>query len=96
MLAAADVALRGAFAFDQRAFGARVATSDVIATLERVEGVNAVDLDALSYLVDSGGNTADVYGLPAQGARFDVATAMLLPAQMLLVSPGPVDLREMA
>jgi hypothetical protein len=96
VLASADAAVREAFSFAGRGFAERAAKSDVIATLERVDGVLAVDLDAMSYEVSSGGNTADAFGLPARGARFDQATHTILPAQLLLVTPGPLDLRVMA
>jgi len=96
VLAAAAAALRQAFSFPARRFAERAAKGDVIATLERVDGVLAVDLDALSYEVSSGGNTADDYGLPARGARYDQTTRTILPAELLLITPGPIDLRVMA
>lgn len=96
VLAAADAALRGTFSFASRRFAERAAESDVIATLERVEGVLGVDLDSLSYEVTSGGNTADAYGLPARGARYDQTSRTILPAQLLMITPGALDLRVMA
>lgn len=96
VLAAAEGALRSAFSFAPRQFADRVASSEVIAILERVEGVDAVDLDALSYEVTNGGNTADDFGLPSLGARFDQLTRTVLPAQLLMITPGPLDLRVMA
>ena len=96
VLAAADAAVRAAFSFSARKFASRVATSEVIATLERVAGVLAVDLDSLTYEVSSGGNVADEFGLPTLGARFDTATGLILPAQLLTVTPGPLDVRVMA
>jgi predicted phage baseplate assembly protein len=93
VLAAAESALRAAFAFPEREFADRVASSEVIAILERVPGVTAVDLDSLVYEVTTGGNTADEYGLPALGARFDQAVRVILPAQLLMISPAPLDLR---
>ena len=47
VLAAVDAALRGAFAFPNRAFGAPVERSAVIAVAHTVAGVIAVDLDLL-------------------------------------------------
>jgi predicted phage baseplate assembly protein len=96
VLAAADAALRAAFSFRERAFAQRVATSQVIAVLERVEGVVAVDLDTLAYELTSGGNTIDEFGLPTLGARFDQAARVILPAQLLMISPAPLDLRVIA
>jgi hypothetical protein len=96
VLKAADVALRRAFGFAARQFAEGVAKSDVIATLERVDGVVAVDLDSLTYTVTSGGNTADEFGLPALGARFDEPSRTIKAAQLLMITPGPVDLRVMS
>ena len=96
VLASSEAALRSAFSFGAREFASRVATSDVVATIERVAGVLAVDLDALTYEVSSGGNTADEFGLPALGARYDAVTRTILPAQLLTITRGPLDLRVMA
>jgi predicted phage baseplate assembly protein len=48
VLAAADGALRTAFSFDSRSFGAPVAQSEVEAVLQDVDGVVGVDLDTLA------------------------------------------------
>jgi len=96
VLKAADSALRSGFGFARRQFAQRVGKSDVIATLKRVDGVLAVDLDSLTYTVSSGGNVADEFGLPALGARFDQASRTIEAAQLLMVTPGPVDLRVMS
>jgi predicted phage baseplate assembly protein len=96
VIAAAEAALRDAFSFAARPFADRVAASEVIALLERVAGVDGVDLDALSYDVTSGGNIADQFGLPSLGARFDQATGAILPAQLLMITPGPLDLRVLS
>lgn len=45
--AAAEAALAEAFAFDARQFGQGVTTAEVIAVLQAVEGVRAVDLDRI-------------------------------------------------
>ena len=78
-------------------FAERVATSDVIATWSAWKVSIAVDLDALTYEVTNGGNTADDFGLPALGARFDQLTrdgpARATPHRS---RRGPLDLRVMA
>lgn len=95
VLEAAEASLRDTFSFAARQFAQRAAKSEVYAALQRVAGVVAVDLDELSYDVSDGGNTADSYGLPARGAAFDTATGEILPAQLLLVTPGPIELRRL-
>lgn len=94
VLSAAETKLRDEFSFDRRAFGTRVAISDVIATLQNVAGVESVDLDDLAYSGNAGGNTADKFGLPSLGARLDVsaAPAVILPGQLLLIDAAPVAL----
>ena len=94
VLSAAEQKLRDEFSFDRRAFGTRVALSDVIAALQNVAGVESVDLDDLAYSGNAGGNTADKFGLPSLGARLDVsaAPAVILPAQLLLIDAAPVAL----
>jgi predicted phage baseplate assembly protein len=94
VLAAADAAMRAAFSFDARGFAQRVATSEIEATLQGIPGVIFVDLDSLTYEISSGGNTADEFGLPALSARYDQATNSILAAQLLMISPAPLDLRE--
>ncbi len=49
-------ALRSAFGFDARAFGQSVALSEVVATLQAVTGVIAIDVDSLARTDGVGGN----------------------------------------
>ena len=59
VLAAVEAALRTAFSFDARDFGRPVASSEVIAVMQSVPGVVAVDLDELR-------RTDDLSGPPLQ------------------------------
>jgi len=95
VLGNAEAAVRSAFSFAAREFVQGVAVSELIAVLERAEGVLAVDLDALAYEVDDGGNSPDQFGLPAMPARFDQVAGVILPAQLLRVTDEPLDLRVM-
>ena len=95
VLRTAEAAVRAAFSFDAREFAQRVAVSELVAVLERAEGVLAVDLDSVGYEVFAGGNVADRFGLPAQAARFDQGAGMIRPAQLLRVTDQPLDLRVM-
>ncbi len=95
VLAAVEQALRDNFSFQAREFGQRVATSHVVAVMQAVEGVEAVDLDSLSYFAGSGGNSANEFGLPARSALFDPLSRTILPAQLLTLVEAPIGLTEM-
>jgi len=92
--AAVVEALRAAFGFDARAFGQQVALSDVIATIQNVDGVAAVDVDALDRTDGIGGN-----GLTAPlPCAVPQATSLAgsLAAELLTLDDGPVEPGEMS
>ncbi|HEY9614648.1 putative baseplate assembly protein, partial [Allocoleopsis sp.] len=82
-------ALKTTFAFPQRQFGQNVTAAEVIATMQNVEGVIAVDLDAL---YPSGRSKALDQFLPAFQARSDPQTNQVYPAQLLLLNPAGIQL----
>lgn len=89
-----EAALLNAFSFDQRDFGQPVTAAEVISVIHQVEGVVAVDLDALFTAQPLGSNKADQAAksklasvLPAQTAR-RVGTD-ILPAELLLIDLDP-------
>lgn len=96
VLAAVEAELRAAFSFDARDFGQPVPKSEVIATIQRVEGVLAVDLDEL-HRVDA---TAEEL---AATRLFDRLTAQVpragadvtMAAELLLLDPRPLQLGVM-
>ncbi|HEV7669047.1 MAG TPA: putative baseplate assembly protein [Thermoanaerobaculia bacterium] len=77
-------ALTSAFGFAARGFGQGVASSEVIAALQAVPGVLAVELDAL-YRGGTPPGLADF--LPADLASWDSTADRLAPAEILLVDP---------
>ena len=81
VLAAVRTALTDEFSFERRAFAESVAESEVIAAIQRVEGVEGVDLQWL-HLV------GEYTLLPAQRARFSGGT--IIPAQLLTLPPDQV------
>lgn len=86
VLAAARAALLDAFSFSARALGQGVTAGEVMAVLQGVEGVVAVDLDRL------GGLDALVHPrLIAQPARYSSGTVR--PAQLLTLDPAAITLR---
>ncbi|MGB3650028.1 MAG: putative baseplate assembly protein, partial [Rivularia sp. (in: cyanobacteria)] len=82
-------ALSENFAFNNRDFGQNVTESEVIATIQNVEGVVAVDLDALYQL---GKSKALGRSLFARKARWDEDENEALPAQLLLINLGGIEL----
>jgi uncharacterized phage protein gp47/JayE len=85
-------ALKSAFSFKQREFGQGVASAEVIQTIQEVEGVVAVDLDAL-YLAGEEQQPELASFLIAKLARWEEEAK---PAQILLLNPNEnsIVLRE--
>jgi hypothetical protein len=89
VLPRAALALSDAFAFDARELGGSVAKSQVLAILQDVEGVVAIDLDAL-HLVGAARSLETV--LRARRATF--AAGGIAPAELLLLATEAVVLLE--
>lgn len=87
ILVEARSALTRAFEFQRRAFTQPVASSEVVALLQAIEGVKAVDLQALHV---QGEPPALHNLLLAQPARWVVD--QLQPAQLLLINEFGIDL----
>jgi len=87
--AAVVLALRAAFAFDARAFGQGVAFSDVVAAIQNVAGVVAVDVDTL-VRVDGVGGSGLLAPLPS---ALPLATSLAgsLSAELLTLDAGPIE-----
>jgi len=97
--AAVLVALRGvlaqAFGFAARSYGQSLSGSEVLAVMQRVAGVERVDLDSLRLydgLLSSSAAGPDGR-LRARGARWQ--GSQILPAQLLLLDPADVILTEL-
>jgi Baseplate J-like protein len=89
VLAAVTAELRSRFSFERRAFGQSVAQSDVMATIQRVAGVEAVELTSLNLT----GETATVNALlPALRARID--SGVIRAAQLLTVATDGVKVNQ--
>lgn len=88
--AAIAAALDTEFAFAHRRFGQPVTQAELVALMQRVEGVLAVDVDAL-YREGTARSLAAV--LPANRARR--VSGAYLAAELLLLMPGGVLLSEM-
>jgi hypothetical protein len=89
----ADVesALRARFAFEARAFGQLVTLSEVMAVMQKVRGVVAVDVDKLYFTGTAPGAqppAALIAALPKPGANANVSAA-----ELLTLDPAPIDLK---
>lgn len=94
VLAAVKAMLIDAYSFNNRTFAQNVSASGVITAIQKVEGVIAVDLNHLAFTPESGGSAPlrlnDV--LVSHDARW--IKNMLEPAQLLLINPSGIDIKE--
>jgi predicted phage baseplate assembly protein len=83
---AIETALRGAFSFDQRQFGQAVNLSEVIATIQDVQGVQDVELTALYSSSDSSPGLHQYLpaAIPTPGSR------NIGPAELLTLDAAPL------
>lgn len=87
VIEAARVALREDFSFDARAFNQAVHLSEVISTLQNVEGVTAVDVNHL-YRSDAG-----PIDPPPGSLMPNISTSgdQMMGAELLTLDPAPLD-----
>jgi hypothetical protein len=84
-----EEALRDTFSFDKRSFGQSVVLSEVIATVQAVPGVIAVDVDALYRDPLEPLEPRLLASLPEVTTSGDVT-----PAELLILDPDPLDKLE--
>jgi predicted phage baseplate assembly protein len=92
VIAAVEQSLRAKFSFEARAFGQPVTSSEVIAVIQKVPGVVALDLDQL-YRTDApaaGLEPRLIAEAPRAGATDAVA------AELLTLDPRPLELGVMS
>ena len=98
VLAAVKAALQQTYDFERRDFGQPVYKSEVLATIQAVEGVIAVFLDQLFFRGETPGPSTPPPLLPAsRAARAETATGpgdAIKPAQLLLLDPNGIDVTE--
>ncbi|HVK64316.1 MAG TPA: putative baseplate assembly protein, partial [Polyangium sp.] len=88
--AAASEAMTRAFSFERRAFGQGVSAAEVVALLQGVPGVEAVDLDGLAIKDDLSNQDIPhqvTARLTAEKAHWNGNT--IVPAELLLLDPSP-------
>lgn len=89
VLAVIEARLQAHFSFANRSFGQSVTAAESIALIQSVEGVVAVDLDAL-YITGQIEKLNQV--LPAERAHYEAGAVQL--AQLLLINPPAIKLTE--
>lgn len=89
VVGAVQAALQSAFSFERRAFGQGVAASEVIAIIQDIAGVVAVDLDQFHDIRDEDG-PAPRSLITASVAHMDFTLAQphVAPAELLLIKSG--------
>ncbi|MDR2154279.1 MAG: putative baseplate assembly protein [Burkholderiaceae bacterium] len=96
VLAAVEAALRAHFSFDARSLGAPVQQSDVIAAVQAVPGVIAVDLTRLYGGTLPAGQTVATAQPQVRllASRMRVEGGAALAAELLTLDPAPLDQLE--
>lgn len=95
--AAIEKALRASFSFSARRFGQSVHRSDVVALIQGVEGVEAVDLEALDFAPPGPGGLGLEDRLDALPARLGLdgeGNPAVIGAQLVTLSPASIVLEE--
>jgi hypothetical protein len=94
VLAALDEALRHAYSFEARELAQSVFEGEVMSLMQGVDGVTAVDVDALEPYVETEEESsgAATLSVPARRAFLDAATGIIEPAELWLINPAGIAL----
>jgi predicted phage baseplate assembly protein len=85
-----------AFGFEARDLGQSVTAAEIMALLHGVPGVVAVDIvELLPYADGPAPPNTSLDAVAAFGARYDVASGLRTPAELLLINPAGITLAEM-
>jgi hypothetical protein len=86
-----------AIGFDARDLGQSVTAAEIMALVHTVPGVIAVDIvELLPYTDGPTPSSTSLDAVPAFGARYDSASGLQTPAELLLINPAGITLTEMA
>lgn len=96
VLAAVRTALSDTFGFSARGYGQSLNGSELIAVMQRVAGVERIDLDNLRLYEGALPQTfpGPTVRLPVRGARWE--GGQIRPAQLLLIDPTDIQLTELS
>jgi predicted phage baseplate assembly protein len=95
--AAVEKTLRASFSFTARRFGQSVHRSEVVALIQGVEGVEAVDIEALDFVPPGPGGLGledRLDGLPARLGLDSDGNPVVIGAQLVTLSPASIVLEE--
>ena len=93
VLTEVEATLRAAFSFTARAFGQSVALSEVMALIQQVEGVEAVDVNYFYYSHEI--ETPSLEPLLSAAPATLKPDGTVQPAQLLTITPAPISLSVM-
>ncbi len=91
---AVKATLRTTFSFALRAFGEPVTAAEVVTAIQNVEGVEAVDLDALFRVDDAADPPPATLSSMVPAERAQRVGADVLPAQLLVINPFGLVITE--
>ncbi len=94
VLSAASALVQQAFGFDARDLGQSVTAAELLALLHQVAGVVAVDLEVLQPFGEGAVANVAAQAVPAFGGRWDAAQPGMQSAELLLVNPAALELKE--
>ncbi|GEM_PF-543686 len=83
-----EIELRREFSFENRDFGQFVTAAEVLAVMQAVEGVIAVDLDRLQRDDDPQNGASLLTILEVKRAHIDEETGSIMAAELLLLNPA--------
>ena len=96
VLARVEEELRKRFSFAARRFAQGVHPSEIVAAMHEVEGVIGVDLNQLELVPASGSSpVARIDAAAAEPGTHADGNDVILGAQLLVLTPEPLDLKEM-
>lgn len=90
VLGRARAALAEAFSFQRRRLAQGVSAAEVVTAVQRVEGVIAVDLDAMRTPAGAAGDVDLASWIEARPARWE--GGVIRPAELLLINPGKITI----
>lgn len=91
VMSAVDACLRDSFSFKKRQLGQQVSKSEVVAAMQKVNGVIAIDLDKLYRPEDTIPGLSDLL-IPASSRLGD---NKIVTAELMTIDPRPIQLTQM-
>jgi hypothetical protein len=88
--------LRESFSFETRRFAQGVHPSEIVTVMHKIDGVVGIDLNQLELIPASGSSpVARIDAAAAEPGTDAAGNAVILGAQLLMLTPEPLDLGDM-